>query len=223
MAPIRSRPERPWRIASHLAVEPVDVREDASRPLEHALPLGGQPLVAPRCAARSGSRPPLEPADPRRQRRLGDVAGGAARPKCSSRTSAARYASWRRSTRYRHDRQRLSWGRCSHFDATARGSHPVLCRANAEGSRAHVEVEGPSHHPARARRRRAAPRDLGRGARPRRRRLRPRARRPDTSTSFGIFSCSKASNEMNFLAAEVRAPGDGHEQHRLLQPNLTRS
>jgi formate dehydrogenase major subunit len=27
-----------------------------------------------------------------------------------------------------------------------------------------------------------------------------RARTTDTSTSFGIFSCSKASNEMNFLA-----------------------
>jgi predicted molibdopterin-dependent oxidoreductase YjgC len=27
-----------------------------------------------------------------------------------------------------------------------------------------------------------------------------RARQADTSKSFGIFSCSKASNEMNFLA-----------------------
>jgi formate dehydrogenase major subunit len=27
-----------------------------------------------------------------------------------------------------------------------------------------------------------------------------RARATDTSTSFGIFSCSKATNEMNFLA-----------------------
>jgi len=27
-----------------------------------------------------------------------------------------------------------------------------------------------------------------------------RAREADASTSFGIFSCSKASNEMNFLA-----------------------
>lgn len=27
-----------------------------------------------------------------------------------------------------------------------------------------------------------------------------RAREADTSTSFGIFSCSKASNEMNYLA-----------------------
>ena len=29
-----------------------------------------------------------------------------------------------------------------------------------------------------------------------------RAREDDTSTSFGIFSCSKASNEMNFLAGK---------------------
>ena len=27
-----------------------------------------------------------------------------------------------------------------------------------------------------------------------------RARQADTTTSFGIFSCSKATNEMNFLA-----------------------
>lgn len=27
-----------------------------------------------------------------------------------------------------------------------------------------------------------------------------RARQTDTSTSFGMFSCSKATNEMNFLA-----------------------
>ena len=30
-----------------------------------------------------------------------------------------------------------------------------------------------------------------------------RARTTDTSTSFGIFSCSKASNEMNFLAQKL--------------------
>ncbi len=30
-----------------------------------------------------------------------------------------------------------------------------------------------------------------------------RAREGDTSTSFGIFSCSKASNEMNFLAGKL--------------------
>ena len=29
-----------------------------------------------------------------------------------------------------------------------------------------------------------------------------RARESDTTTSFGIFSCSKASNEMNFLAGK---------------------
>ena len=30
-----------------------------------------------------------------------------------------------------------------------------------------------------------------------------RARQTDTTTSFGIFSCSKASNEMNFLAQKL--------------------
>jgi formate dehydrogenase major subunit len=30
-----------------------------------------------------------------------------------------------------------------------------------------------------------------------------RAREADTSRSFGIFSCSKASNEMNFLAQKL--------------------
>ena len=30
-----------------------------------------------------------------------------------------------------------------------------------------------------------------------------RARATDTSTSFGVFSCSKASNEMNFLAQKL--------------------
>jgi formate dehydrogenase major subunit len=29
-----------------------------------------------------------------------------------------------------------------------------------------------------------------------------RARETDTSTSFGMFSCSKATNEMNFLAGK---------------------
>ena len=30
-----------------------------------------------------------------------------------------------------------------------------------------------------------------------------RARATDTTTSFGIFSCSKATNEMNFLAQKL--------------------
>ena len=30
-----------------------------------------------------------------------------------------------------------------------------------------------------------------------------KAREGDTSKNFGIFSCSKASNEMNFLAAKL--------------------
>ena len=43
------------------------------------------------------------------------------------------------------------------------------------------------------------------------------------TTSFGMFSCSKATNEMNFLAQKFARAGDRHEQHRLLQPHLTRS
>ena len=38
----------------------------------------------------------------------------------------------------------------------------------------------------------------------------------------GIFSCSKASNEMNFLAAKARPGGVRDAQHRQLQPDLTR-
>ena len=30
-----------------------------------------------------------------------------------------------------------------------------------------------------------------------------RARATDTSTSFGVFSCSKATNEMNYLAQKL--------------------
>lgn len=30
-----------------------------------------------------------------------------------------------------------------------------------------------------------------------------RARETDTATSFGVFSCSKASNEMNYLAQKL--------------------
>ena len=34
-------------------------------------------------------------------------------------------------------------------------------------------------------------------------------------TAFGMFCCSKATNEMNFLAQKFARRGDGHEQHRL--------
>ena len=40
--------------------------------------------------------------------------------------------------------------------------------------------------------------------------------------AFGIFSCSKATNEMNFLAQKFARVGDRQQQHRQLQPNLTR-
>ena len=46
----------------------------------------------------------------------------------------------------------------------------------------------------------AASGDLGRGARSRRGRASPARATTDTTRSFGMFSCSKASNEMNFLA-----------------------
>ena len=45
-----------------------------------------------------------------------------------------------------------------------------------------------------------APRDLGRGAGPRRRGLPPPGRRATGRTRFGMLSCSKATNEVNFLA-----------------------
>ena len=56
----------------------------------------------------------------------------------------------------------------------------------------------PADRAAGARERRAAAGDLGRGARPSRGRVRRRvaARGPN---SFGLFSCSKATNEVNFM------------------------
>ena len=41
--------------------------------------------------------------------------------------------------------------------------------------------------------------------------------------AFGMFSCSKATNEVNFLAQKFVRAGHRHQQHRLLQPHLTRS
>ena len=42
-----------------------------------------------------------------------------------------------------------------------------------------------------------------------------RARAADAPASFGMFSCSKATNEMNFVAQKFARAGHGHEQHRL--------
>jgi hypothetical protein len=61
---------------AHLAAEPVDVREDALRPLEHALALGGEALVPLRASHDGQPELLLQPADPGRQRRLRDVARG---------------------------------------------------------------------------------------------------------------------------------------------------
>ena len=41
--------------------------------------------------------------------------------------------------------------------------------------------------------------------------------------AFGLFSCSKATNEVNFMDTEVHARCHGHQQHRQLQPDLTRT
>ena len=40
--------------------------------------------------------------------------------------------------------------------------------------------------------------------------------------AFGMFSCSKATNEMNYLAQKFARDGGGQQQHRQLQPHLTR-
>ena len=50
------------------------------------------------------------------------------------------------------------------------------------------------------------------------RRSRRRGRR-----SVGIFSCSKATNEVNFAAQKLSRVGPGQQQHRQLQPHLTRA
>ena len=62
-----------------------------------------------------------------------------------------------------------------------------------------VKNEGPPDH-ALVRDGGSSARDLGRGARPCRRRASRARATTDATTSFGIFSCSKATNEMNFLA-----------------------
>ena len=53
------------------------------------------------------------------------------------------------------------------------------------------ERRGPSGPP---------PGDLGRGARPRRRRASRDVSRDHGPSAFGLFSCSKATNEMNYVA-----------------------
>ena len=57
------------------------------------------------------------------------------------------------------------------------------------------------------------------------RRRRARARRVDAAgpSAVGFFSCSKSTNEMNFIAQKFARAVDRHQQHRLLQPHLTRA
>ena len=49
-----------------------------------------------------------------------------------------------------------------------------------------------------------------------------RIRDRDGGNALGIFTCSKASNEMNFLARKLARVGLRIAQHRQLQPNVTR-
>ena len=46
---------------------------------------------------------------------------------------------------------------------------------------------------------------------------------PHGGDAIGTFSCSKASNEVNFLAQKLVRVALRHPQHRQLQPNVTRS
>jgi formate dehydrogenase (hydrogenase) len=48
---------------------------------------------------------------------------------------------------------------------------------------------------------------------------RVRARGPN---AFGVFSCSKTTNEMNFMAQKFTRAVVGSKQRRQLQPDLTR-
>jgi serine/threonine protein kinase len=88
------------------------------------------------------------------------------------------------------------------------GALPVHGRAAARAAR------GGTRPRARARRgtRRSIARPAGILAQ------RRRARGPD----FGIFSCSKATNEVNYLAQKFIRIAIGSQQHRQLQPHLTR-
>ncbi len=45
----------------------------------------------------------------------------------------------------------------------------------------------------------------------------------DQGTMTGLFSCSKATNELNFAAQKFSPGRAALQQHRQLQPNLTRS
>ena len=85
------------------------------------------------------------------------------------------------------------------------------------------EAVHPTHPPAGpGRERRAlAAGELGRGAGPRRRRV-PAAREEHGPDAFGMFSCARATNEMNYVAQKFTRVVMGTQQRRLLQPHLPR-
>ena len=105
----------------------------------------------------------------------------------------------------------------------ARVRHRLRAWSN-QGDREHVrDHEAPPPHRAPGpRQRRAAPGDLGRGARPRRRRASAASVDRHGPRTFGMFSCSKATNEVNYIAQKFIRAAVGQQQHRQLQPNLTR-
>ena len=70
---IAPSPQLPCEAAAHrveLGVEPADVGEDPPGPLEHALALGRQALVALRASHDREADLGLEPTDPGGERRL---------------------------------------------------------------------------------------------------------------------------------------------------------
>jgi hypothetical protein len=189
----RADPKPPGEAAvegTDLRLEPTDVGEDLPRPLEHALPLGREPVVAVRASHDREPELCLEAPDARGERRLRDVAG-------ARRTTEVLLAG------ERHEIREMSQIHGLVIDRIYRSvEHPTLT-SSASDSNAVSMGRGST--------RLTTPlvRD---GAE-----LRPatwdealdrvaegfgRARAQDTSTSFGIFSCSKASNEMNFLAGK---------------------
>ena len=183
---------------AELAVQAVDVREDALRPVEHALALGCQALVALAASHDREADLVLEPADPGGERRLRHVAGrgGAAEvPLAGERDEIGRAAD--STTDY--DRAKLSKPRSCLLTSIAAG-RTMTCVARPRRGCRHAEAQGTPDHAARARRETpcAPPRGTRRStpSPP----ASPARVTSDASTSFGIFSCSKATNEMNFLA-----------------------
>ena len=88
---------------------------------------------------------------------------------------------------------------------STRGVQPLHASKGACMAKSYVRLTQPLVRDGDRGDRRAPPGHLGRGARPGRRRVPGRRSTRTGPTTFGLFSCSKATNELNFVAAEVRA------------------